>query len=221
MSLSVLARKTRAKQNAKFKNSKCGFFSRGSIKKQGLCNNSGCCVKSHGGTTIDKCEINCNMGKNMSYGNYLRRKVRGSTGSGKCCIRGECEKVNLGCGQQDKITGECLMGCANVLNSKSTNILKSSDNTDIKKKRAIYCDISGHNNPGYYKCVSGACLPSNVRENIYVMDKCVGTCNSKPRISYTRIEENRCTYTKKVNVAGSANVGMYNAINRRTDCKKI
>ena len=69
MSLSVLARKTRAKQNATIKNSKCGFSSRGNIKKQGYCNNTGCCNKSNNDISIDK----DNNGQIIEWKHFLRQ----------------------------------------------------------------------------------------------------------------------------------------------------
>jgi len=221
MSLSVLARKTRAKQNATIKNSKCGFSSRGNIKKQGYCNNTGCCNKSNNDISIDKCSVNYHMSQHVSYYNYLRRKVAGndSVGSGKCCSRDKCDEIYLGC---DKIKCECLKGCKNSTNLKSGNILRSSDTTYMKKKRALYINDSCGNRVGYNKCTDNVCVDNKcvpnwkVTKNTCIQYKCVGKCNSKPRISYIHAGNRQCDYTKRVSVAGTASVGLNNHIKNRT-----
>ena len=221
MSLSVLARKTRAKQNTKYRNAKCSFTSHSSIRNQGYCNHTGCCNKNETGVAIDKCALKYNMSRHVSYQSYLRRKTLANSSSENCCKDDKCEEINLGCDMKDKITGKCLKGCSNKTNFKPVNTLKSSDITDIYKKRAIYCNVSSHIKSGYEKCVDGACLPySNVSKSTCVQYNCAGECNSKPRVSYKRINNSPCTYTKDVNVAGAASVGIYNAINRRTNFKK-
>jgi hypothetical protein len=185
-------------------NSKCGFFlnnntNRGPKGKPGVCKLGSCkatsCV-SGDSCGSDQCDPNrlC-CPNNLSYHNYLQRKVRGDLNNGKCCPPKACHKVSLYC---DKVTCECVTGCKNQLNLKSVNIAKSSDITTIRKNRTLYKEKDISNS-----CVNGKCVPSNVIKNNCVLNKCLTNGKSRTPISYNRMDNHRCGTTKKVKVAGT------------------